>query len=70
MFDRYKKSSIEIKVFFIVIIRMIVNNIRNVSCLWSKQFVKERIEGGANEKVALTLPVTTLSFASISIFPG
>ncbi len=37
MFDRYKKSSIEIKVFFIVIIRMIVNNIRNVSCLWSKQ---------------------------------
>ena len=32
--------------------------------------VKERIEDGANEKVALRFPITALSFASISIFPG
>jgi len=34
------------------------------------KIVKERIEGGANEKAALALPITTLSFASISILPG
>ena len=34
------------------------------------QIVKERIEGGANEKAALRFPITALSFASISIFPG
>ena len=32
--------------------------------------VKERIEDGANEKAALRFPITALSFASISIFPG
>ena len=36
----------------------------------SKQIVKERIEGGANEKAALRYPIAALSFASISIFPG
>ena len=36
----------------------------------NKQIVKERIEGGANEKAAPAFPVTALSFASISIFPG
>ncbi len=35
-----------------------------------KIIVKERIEGGANEKAVLVFPVTALSFASISIFPG
>ena len=34
------------------------------------KIVKERIEGGANEKAALRFPITALSFASISIFPG
>jgi len=34
------------------------------------QIVKERIEDGANEKAALRFPITALSFASISIFPG
>jgi len=34
------------------------------------QIVKERIEGGANEKAVSAFPVTALSFASISIFPG
>jgi len=36
----------------------------------SRQIVKERIEDGANEKAALRFPITALSFASISIFPG
>ena len=35
-----------------------------------RQIVKERIEDGANEKAALRFPITALSFASISIFPG
>ena len=34
------------------------------------QIVKERIEGGANEKAVLRFSLTALSFASISIFPG
>jgi hypothetical protein len=37
---------------------------------YAKQIVKERIEDGANEKAALRFPITALSFASISIFPG
>ena len=36
----------------------------------TEQIVKERIEDGANEKAALRFPITALSFASISIFPG
>jgi len=36
----------------------------------ARQIVKERIEDGANEKAALRFPITALSFASISIFPG
>ena len=36
----------------------------------NQQIVKERIEDGANEKAALRFPITALSFASISIFPG
>ena len=35
-----------------------------------RKIVKERIEGGANEKAALNSLITALSFASISIFPG
>ena len=35
-----------------------------------QQIIKERIEGGANEKAALNSLITALSFASISIFPG
>jgi hypothetical protein len=38
--------------------------------LSANKVVKERIEGGANEKAALRFPITALSFASISIFPG
>ena len=34
------------------------------------KIVKERIEGGANEKAVLRFSLTALSFASISIFPG
>ena len=34
------------------------------------QIVKERIEEKKKEKAALRFPITALSFASISIFPG
>ena len=32
--------------------------------------LREESEDGANEKAALRFPITALSFASISIFPG
>ena len=41
-----------------------------VNSIQNRQIVKERIEDGANEKAALRFPITALSFASISIFPG
>jgi hypothetical protein len=47
--------------------RCIVYGFLNIENL---QIVKERIEDGANEKAALRFPITALSFASISIFPG
>jgi hypothetical protein len=44
--------------------------IKQTSSSSGRLIVKERIEGGANEKAALRFPITALSFASISIFPG
>jgi hypothetical protein len=48
---------------------LIVHDVRHLAKKHSK-IVKERIEDGANEKAALRFPITALSFASISIFPG
>ena len=63
------KIVVEIEVFYY---RCPFMTLGDLKCRWiqaSRQIVKERIEGGANEKAALRFPIAALSFASISIFP-
>ena len=64
------KIVVEIGVFYY---RCPCVTLGDLECRWfesGRQIVKERIEDGANEKAALRFPITALSFASISIFPG